>query len=172
MNSVDPCDGTESFFPLPEETEIPAWVDKIRRLRVGQELPRWAEILSTKAPATLQVYILLYNFVFPKPPDPALPLNLKASETAIRSLLAKYGARNVVFVHVPQKEEVGHRPSDLGLQARKAISDAGGVLFDGFQECHLSLADYYLHDGHPNRAGHLKISSCVTKALSFIASSR
>ena len=55
------------------------------------------------------------------------------SRVAIADLIRIYGPENVAFLHVPQKDEVGHGPNSLGLKARGAIEDAGGKLFDGFK---------------------------------------
>ena len=87
------------------------------------------------------------------------------SRAAIADLIKIYGPENVAFLHVPQKDEVGHGPNSLGLKARGAIEDAGGKLFDGFKQCQLTSADYYANDNHPNKGGYSKIAACAAKVI-------
>ena len=56
-------------------------------------------------------------------------------------------------------------PNELGIEARQSIRDAGGELYDGFKLCGLTEADYYIHDGHPNKQGYGKIANCVGDVL-------
>ena len=77
------------------------------------------------------------------------------SRAAIAELVRIYGAENVAFLHLPQKDEA-NGPNKLGLKARHAIEEVGGKVFDGFALCGLTAADYYVNDEHPNRGGYAK----------------
>jgi hypothetical protein len=87
------------------------------------------------------------------------------SHAGIAELIRIYGAKNVAFIHLPQKDEVGQGPNSLGLKARRAIEDAGGKLFDGFKLCQLSGTDYFMNDEHPNKGGYSKIAACAANVI-------
>ena len=91
------------------------------------------------------------------------------SHAAISELVKIYGPENVVFLHLPQKNELGSGPDALGLRARKAIEEAGGKLFDGFKLCNLTTADYFTNDDHPNADGYKKIASCAKGVIKEFA---
>ena len=87
------------------------------------------------------------------------------SRVAIAELIRLYGPENVAFIHLPQKDEVGYGPNNLGLRARRAIEAAGGKLFDGFKLCQLTGTDYYVNDDHPNKDGYTKIAACAANVI-------
>ena len=91
------------------------------------------------------------------------------SHAAISELVRIYGSENVVFLHLPQKNELGSGPDSLGLRARKAIEEAGGKLFDGFKLCNLTTADYFTNDNHPNADGYKKIAGCAAGVIKELA---
>jgi hypothetical protein len=86
------------------------------------------------------------------------------SRLAIANFIKVYGKDNVAFMHLPQKDEMSG-PNEIGMEARQSIRDSGGELYDGFRLCGLTEADYYLHDGHPNKQGYEKIENCVSQVL-------
>jgi hypothetical protein len=88
----------------------------------------------------------------------------------ITELIRKYGTENVAFLHLPQKKET-NGPGALGQEARQAIRDAGGTLFDGFKLCPLSAADYHIYDSHPNKQGYGKIAQCVHQVIQRMSGS-
>jgi hypothetical protein len=169
------CDLSEYFFlPLPPREQLPIWVDEVRKLRYAQppSEPRstFASIkakLEALMPATYRVYGFLKLKLSPPAPDPDKARAEIQSQAAIQALIERYGAKNLIFVHVPIKNEASPNPD--GLKARQAISAAGGHLFDGFEFCGLSVSDYHLIDGHPTEAGYKKLSDCVAQAFKKLA---
>jgi hypothetical protein len=91
------------------------------------------------------------------------------SHAAIAELIRIYGPENIAFFHLPEKEEVDQGPAALGLKARRAIEEAGGRLYDGFKFCHMTVADYYPNDDHPNKNGYTKIAACAAEVINDLA---
>jgi hypothetical protein len=158
LRSVSLCPSDKSLFVrLPPAPELAAWIDRIRIIQMTQATARdrVEQIARSILPASYRVY---YH------------LNTKFSSTKIRSraviadLIRKYGTENVAFLHLPQKDET-NGPGELGLEARQAVRDAGGTLFDGFKLCRLSAGDYHIHDNHPNKQGYDKIAQCVHQVI-------
>lgn len=141
-------------FPLPPPDELPIWVERIRDAR-KRSLTVILQRAARMLPATHLVYLALKAKL-----SAAYQANELASQRAIADLIARYGAGNVAFLHLPQKDE-HNRPNVLGLKARRAIAAYGGELWDGFKLCGLTPADYDAHDRHPNARGYDKIARCV-----------
>ncbi len=181
LESLSSCQLDKSlYYRLPPATELPAWVGRIRALRtppqtLGAALERRARGLLA---ASYHVYDYLQaqrKRLFKQRPQTAEPAGYwilaraeEHSGATIRYLIEKYGKGNVAFVHLPQKDEM-RAPIELGLRARQAIKEAGGRLYDGFELCGLTPADFHVHDGHPNSRGYGKIASCVEDVLRQIA---
>ena len=145
------------FYRLPPREELSGWIAKVRMAR-GPMKPHLKGRAAALLPASYSVYMYFKQ------------LNLFAqaeqeSHAAIAELIRIYGPTNIAFLHLPQKDEVGHGPNNLGLKARRAIEDAGGKLFDGFKLCQLTVTDYYLNDNHPNKGGYTKIAACVANVI-------
>lgn len=141
------------FYRLPPPEEMSSWIARVRTAREPMK-PRASALLP--AGASVHMYFRqLILFVTAE----------KGSHAAIAELIRIYGAKNVAFLHLPQKDEVDHGPDSLGLRARRAIEDAGGKLYDGFKLCQLTQADYYVNDDHPNRAGYTKIAACAATVI-------
>jgi hypothetical protein len=158
LRSVASCHSDKSLFVrLPPAPLLGGWIEKIRTIRAAQTTvrDRTAQLARNLLPASYLVY---------------RHLNVKFSSTKGRSraviadLISKYGTENVAFLHLPQKDET-NGPSTLGLEARQAIRDAGGILFDGFKLCPLGASDYHIHDSHPNKQGYSKIAKCVHQVI-------
>jgi hypothetical protein len=114
-------------------------------------------------PATYQIYQFLKAQLALTSSTPEY-----SSDSSIAELINLHGANNVVFIHLPQRDELSG-PHRLGLHARRSIEEAGGTLIDGFKSCHLTESDYYLVDLHPNTSGYAKIAACVTSAIRQVA---
>jgi hypothetical protein len=158
LQSVSPCYRDKSLFVrLPPAPELAEWIDKIRTIRTAQATARdrVEQFARSLMPASYRVYHHL-NVKFSS--------NKRRSRAAIADLIRKYGTENVAFLHLPQKDET-NGPSELGLEARQAIRHEGGTLFDGFKLCRLSLGDYHIRDGHPNKQGYSKIAQCVHQVI-------
>jgi hypothetical protein len=150
------------LYRLPPQGELPSWVDKIKAARAPMERKFGFE---ARAEALLPASYRVYKYVSERVRHPEVNVRSDHAEDQSRAAIAEmirlYGAHNVAFIHLPQKEEVGHGPDDRGIRARRAIAQAGGTLFDGFKQCGLTAADYYADDEHPNSAGYAKIAQCV-----------
>ena len=163
------CPFGESYcFRLPPPAELAASVDKIRMARApmvgGQS---WLGAHAEKLlPASYRAYKVLKDRLRRPGSDPRLAAAEAQSRAVIAELLAKYGRDNIVFIHIPQKNETASGgPIGLGLTARRAIQEAGGKLVDGFKLCGLTPADYYRNDDHPNATGYAKIAACTGNAI-------
>ena len=154
------------FYRLPPREEMPSWIARVRMAR-GPMKTRLKASAAALLPASYRVYRylkerILYSAMFAEAEQ--------ESHAAIAELIRIYGHKNVVFIHLPQKDEVDYGPNNLGLKARRAIEDAGGKLFDGFKLCQLTGTDYYVNDDHPNKGGYTKIAACAANVINeFIA---
>jgi hypothetical protein len=151
------CPDDSMYYRTPPAAELPLWVDKVRDHRARQitVLDTMARYSRRLLPATFRIH----DNLAAKFSSSSAPAKQRARE-AIAYFIRKYGNDNVSFLHLPQKDEL-RGPSELGLQARQAIRDAGGTLYDGFTLCNLTIDDYHIHDGHPNGRGYGKIARCV-----------
>jgi hypothetical protein len=162
------CRAEESFsFRLPPPGELTTWVDKIRAARSPLMAKSWFE---THAEALLPASYHVYEFAKQRLKNPTSIGRSRragqASRAAIAELIGIYGAENVTFIHLPQKDELADKlPIGPGLEARRSIREYGGKLFDGFELCGLTTADYYPNDEHPNRGGYSKIAACVLNII-------
>lgn len=154
------------LYRLPPEKELDRWMDKIRQSR--EETSPLEADFAYFLPATHHVYQFLRQKLGHSEMKERLEEGQQESQAAIRQLIASHGGKNVAFVHLPQKDEID-RPSSLGLEARRAITDAGGKLFDGFRLCRLTARDYFPNDDHPNQAGYGKIEACVSDIAKTLA---
>ncbi len=163
LSSLTLCQVEKSwFFRLPAENELSSWVIRIKASRASPTdrmptttMKRWfVAHLVTLLPASFSVYNYFY-----------LRRLGRQSNAAIAELIRLVGVENAVFIHLPQREEIANGPDALGSQARRAIQQAGGKLFDGFKLCGLTTADYYPNDEHPNGNGYSKIASCVNAII-------
>ena len=171
FTALPQCDLEKSFFyRLPPEKELASWVDKIRTARAPLLHQSW---LGARAaawlPATYHAYrYLKESYYGGQQQNSAGRASLMRAEDesreAIGDFVRTYGASNVVFVHIPQKDEIG-KPDQLGIKARQAIEAAGGHLVDGFQRCGLTETDYYPRDDHPTPQGYAKVARCVGDAI-------
>jgi hypothetical protein len=166
------CDVEKFYFlPLPSREQLPLWVDAVRTKRNVAPIsaPRTklrliTDGLEALVPGTYHVYKFLQSKVVAPQPLTEDELNNESlSRAALQAIVKKYGLKNIVFVHVPVKNEP--TPSLVGLRARQAISSVGGLLVDGFKLCGLSISDYYPIDPHPTESGYNKVSACVAQAF-------
>ena len=160
------------FYRFPPSSELSSWVTDVKASRAAVMNKVW---FKSRAEALLPATYRVYDYVSKRLKNPA-SLEREAvaeqqSHTAIAELVKKYGAANVVFVHLPQKDERAG-PISLGLQARRSIQEAGGRLVDGFKLCQLTPADYHPNDEHPNREGYAKIRRCVTEVITELGQAR
>jgi hypothetical protein len=91
--------------------------------------------------------------------------SLDNNTAAARSLVEMLGIENVVFMHLPQKDEITYGLSSFGRKVREFLTDSRYHWVDGASLCGLTVQDYHEHDGHPNSAGYGKIRECVKSVL-------
>ena len=145
------------YYRLPPQDEVASWIARVRTAR-GPLKPHLEMSAVALLPVSHTVYLFFKQVMMFTKFD-------QESRATIADLIRIYGRENVAFLHLPQKDEVGHGPDSLGLKARGAIEEAGGKLFDGFKLCELTKADYYTNDNHPNKAGYSKIAACAAKVI-------
>ena len=122
-------------YRLPPPGELPGWVAKIRKGRAATREARARALL----PATYFVYRYVNDQLqLSRGARARLAVEERGeqqSRAAIAELINQFGPENVVFLHLPQKEELESGPDTFGLKARRSIQEAGGKLFDGFKLC-------------------------------------
>lgn len=97
--------------------------------------------------------------------QPPNQLQFEKNKSAALRLAAKLGVRNVLFVHLPQKDELRSGPNIVGKRAADFIRDSGLSFVDGFEKCQLAITDFHLRDGHPNAIGYGKLEKCIRECL-------
>jgi len=158
LSAPAPCRVEDStFYRLPPREEVSSWIARVRTAR-GPMKTRLKLSAAALLPASHRVYRYFKQQFRSAQAE-------QESHAAIAELIRIYGPKNVAFIHLPQKDEVGHGPSNLGLKARHAIEDAGGKLSDGFKLCQLTVTDYYTNDEHPNKSGYSKIAACAASVI-------
>jgi len=158
LSALSRCRAEESYFyRLPPPNQMSSWITKVRTAR-GPVRPHLKMSASALLPASYSVYTYFrQQILFAKAEQ--------GSRAAIAELIRIYGPKNIAFIHLPQKDEIDLGPNNLGLKARRAIEDAGGKLFDDFELCQMTAADYYPNDEHPNPRGYSKIAVCAAKVI-------
>jgi hypothetical protein len=164
ISNYNECIGYENFYGMPPSDIRPKFLEKLSAFRSQtlNQFSLWVSILQ-QIPATVLIYQFLQNgFKFAK--DTEASIN-EGSEKTIKSLVDRF-QKNIIFIHLPQKDEVKFgRINPGGMLSRDAIRKAGGLLVDGFSACNLNNADYFPNDGHPNKDGYFKIEACVSSAI-------
>ncbi len=146
----------DSYFRLPPQQELASWIAKIGSARQQMTKKSWlVEHVEAALPASYRIFRVLKLWALD-----SLSQAPQQSRAAIAALIKLHGPNNVIFIHLPQKDETTG-PDRLGLLARRSIAEAGGRLFDGFKLCGMTPADYYSHDDHPTKDGYAKIAACV-----------
>jgi hypothetical protein len=171
LRSIDNCVGTERFLRLPPASELPYWVAKTRTAREPRDASVKGRIRSA-LPATYAVYRFLLNTAGALPqtelPQAELPqteLATKMVETVINKMVERYGRENVLFIQLPQKDELEGTIMRDGLLTRKLIRNVGARFADGTSLCGLNKLDFFVRDAHPNPQGYSKISKCIAEII-------
>lgn len=80
-------------------------------------------------------------------------------------MVTELGRDNVLFMYLPQKDELVTGPKSLGRRANDFIRESGFRFVDGRAQCGLSIQNFHERDGHPNESGYAKIATCVRRAI-------
>jgi hypothetical protein len=167
LRSINRCTGNEGVLRLPPSSELAHWVVKIRTTREPDNLKAR---LESALPASYQVYRFLRSVAEKSEPTP--PEN-ELITAIINKMVEKYGRENVLFIQLPQKEELEGTTLPDGLLMRKIIWNVDAQFVDGISRCRLDRSDFFVQDGHPNQQGYSKIGNCVAQILdSFLARDR
>lgn len=153
------CDGANSFFGLPHNpTDADAEIHRISVERVNYQ-----NIL--KASAIYQRLLRpAFHLWWPYRNKEKETL-FEKSKTAIRQLVGAVGAQNILFIQLPQKDELSSELNNLSERGRNFISQSGFSFVDGLKKCQLTTVDFHTHDAHPNTAGYRKILDCVERSV-------
>ena len=154
------CEGPEYYYQSPPEGDRIHFLEKMKTFRQSKTISfSVKETLRRLFPNTSE---LIYRFIRAKAAM-VLPASFYSGYDPVKFFTNYYG-KNVTFVHIPQKNELGRGPDDIGRLAREVIQNHNGNLYDGFQKCGLEPSDYYVNDNHPNQEGYRKIAECVLEA--------
>ena len=155
------CKGDEGYYPKPQ-IDDEAFVNKLRKFREAE----YADKSAVKEQKFFRKYFPSLHFIWGYIKNEYKLRYANHNLPAIEALIKQYG-NNIVFIHIPTKEELerGHTPNPLGQLAREKIAHSGGKLVDGFNTCGLEPTDYLVNDPHPNPEGYKKIARCVDKTI-------
>jgi hypothetical protein len=160
------CTGSDNFYGLPDNpAEADQQINRIARARIDYLARRKREQSILKTSAIYQRLLWpAYNIWSPrrKAED---EMNFEKSKNAILSMATALGSNNLLFIHLPQKDELNSGIISEGRRGRDFIHRNGFVLVDGFEKCGLNATDYHLRDGHPNSSGYDKIAECVDRSV-------
>jgi hypothetical protein len=166
LKSAALCKGSDNFYGLPDnQNEADLQINRIARARIDYLAVRKKEQNILKTSAIYQRLLWpAYNMWSPrrKAED---EMNFEKSKNAILSMATAVGSNNLMFIHLPQKDELNSGIVSEGRRGRDFIRRHGFVLVDGFEKCGLKVTDYHLHDGHPNSSGYSKIAECVDRSV-------
>jgi lysophospholipase L1-like esterase len=162
LGDMEKCKGDEGYYPNPKK-DNEAFVIKLREFRDAE----YAEKQASKERRFFRKYFPSLHFIWGYMKNEYKARFANRNLPAIEALAKQY-KNNIVFIHIPTKEELEHgsTPNPLGQLAREKISGAGGKVIDGFKGCGLEPKDYFMNDPHPNPEGYKKIANCVEKAIS------
>ena len=161
LGDIKTCKGDEGYYPNPQK-DNEAFVNQLRQFRDAE----YANKKAVKEKRFFRQYFPSLHFIWGYIKSEYKLRYSNRNLPAIEALIKQYGS-NIIFIHIPTKEEVerGNTPNSLGQAAREKIITSGGRLVDGFNACGLESKDYFINDPHPNSEGYKKIAVCVDKAI-------
>jgi hypothetical protein len=165
------CIGDENFYGLPADSvAAAAIVERIATYRTRQLLERQASTpllqrtaLYKRLGAPLQAKLKRRIRGTPTEGDIFLA-QVDVAERVVTEMVEQIGRQNVLFIYLPQRQELSRGPDYYGKRANDFITRSGYSLMDGRAQCGLLDGDYHPHDGHPNAKGYAKIEACVRRA--------
>jgi hypothetical protein len=161
LGDIKQCKGDEGYYPKPQKDDE-AFVEQLRKFRDDE----YADKKEVKERRFFRKYFPSLHFIWGYMKSEYKLRSTNPNLPAIEALIKQYG-NNIVFIHIPTKEELerGNAPNPLGQLAREKIASSGGKLVDGFKICGLEPSNYFANDPHPNSGGYKKIARCVDKTI-------
>lgn len=158
------CVGDEEFYGLPPEGSRATFLTSLSRYRSArQRLRSWFPATTEAYGHTRQIAAGARDWLKTQlHGGPAIADDVVRARR-VRFFAELYGT-NVIFVHLPTRDELRDGMDPLGEAARKAIRESHAKFFDGFTRCGLAIGDFHVHDGHPTAAGYSKVAACVREA--------
>jgi len=155
------CDGTNDFLGLPDN---PAEAD-IEIHRIAAERISYLESKENFITASAIYQRLLMPVYYAWWPYSQEEAQFERDKLAIESVANSVGKRNILFIQLPQKDELSSGVDRLSKRGTEFIRRYNYQFVDGFEKCHLTIADFHLHDRHPNASGYGKILDCVEQSV-------
>jgi hypothetical protein len=118
LRNINRCQWNAAFFRLPPASELEHWVAKIRTAREPFDVS-FREGIKSALPATYKVYRFFLD-VAKRSPNKDGPSQTELVTAVITKMVEKYGRENVLFIQLPQKEELKGTILPDGLLARNS----------------------------------------------------
>ena len=160
LRSLTRCKGDEGFLRRPPAADISDWVAKIRSARRPKESIK--DHVKSALPATYAAYRYVRDAMTT---NPNIAHNYELVAGNLAKLIEKYGRHNLLFIQLPQRQELNGHILPGGVLTRKLLREAGIDYVDGISRCGLRDTDYFARDSHPNRYGYSKIAECVSQII-------
>ena len=166
LKSAAQCTGSDNFFGLPEHpVEMDVQIHRIARARVDYLARRTSALNIVKRSVIYQRLLLpAYHRWWPYRRAEE-ERQFEESKKALLNIVKKIGPQNLLFIQLPQKNELDSGPGFMGGKGREFIRRQGFSFVDGFEKCGLKMTDFHLHDGHPNVKGYMKVAECVNGSV-------
>jgi hypothetical protein len=140
-------------------------INRIARARIDYLAEKKSEQNVFRASAIYQRLLLpAYHLWWPDLKEEH-EMQFGRSKNAILNMATKLGSQNLLFIQLPQKDELDSGPDSMARRGRDFIRRNGFVFVDGFEKCGLQMTDFHLHDGHPNASGYRKVEECVYRSV-------
>ena len=171
LRSATECTGTEDFYGLPSDPiERQAQVNRIAQYRLDHLAESRSRTSFLERSAVYQKLVVpsfrrIGNFLRSGSLRSDASKQVDVSKSVATSLVNELGRGNVLFIFLPQKNELDAGPNAYGREAIDFILQGEFQFVDGRAACGLSSGDYHELDGHPNAEGYAKIRSCVEHAV-------
>lgn len=162
ISDYNTCIGNENFYGKPPTEKMTGYLEKLRTYRMACATGL-NEKIKYYLPATALALKRIQNILIPI--EYRRKREIDSNHSVIAELITLYDD-NVLFVHIPQKEETKNkRINSIGTMAVNDIKSLNGVLYDGLTKCGFNESDYHINDSHPNARGYEKVSKCVLAAV-------
>ena len=97
---------------------------------------------------------------------------ISSSISAMDSMIARYGAQNVILIILPTKQDLDLIQGSLKEKARinadlRLFLDyfSKKILIKDLRDCPLDKSHFFQNDGHPNEQGHKLLGKCALNQL-------